>query len=98
MKPVLALLAAALIGASGSAALAQSTVLSVSPIPDDAEKRFCYYEGLAFSSQSLLTVDVPFRRESAEATQKRLLKCVVSEEGDLFWQEFDLERTSIIQQ
>ncbi len=98
MKSVLALLAATLIGASGGAAFAQSSVLSVSPIPDDAQKRFCYYEGLAYSSQSLLTVDVPFRRESAEATQKRLLKCVVSEEGDLFWQEFDLERTSIIAQ
>ena len=98
MKSVLALLAATLIGASGGVAFAQSSVLSVSPIPDDAQKRFCYYEGLAYSSQSLLTVDVPFRRESAEATQKRLLKCVVSEEGDLFWQEFDLERTSIIAQ
>ena len=98
MKSALALLAATLIAASGSAALAQSSILSVSPIPDDAQKRFCYYEGLAYSSQSLLTVDVPFRRESAEATQKRLLKCVVSEEGDLFWQEFDLERTSIIAQ
>ncbi len=98
MKSALALLAAILIAASSSAALAQSSLLSVSPIPDDAEKRFCYYEGLAYSSQSLLTVDVPFRRESAEATQKRLLKCVVSEEGDLFWQEFDLERTSIIAQ
>ena len=98
MKSALALLAAILIAASSSAALAQSSLLSVSPIPDDAEKRFCYYEGLSYSSQSLLTVDVPFRRESAEATQKRLLKCVVSEEGDLFWQEFDLERTSIIAQ
>jgi hypothetical protein len=98
MKSVLTLFAATLIGASSSAALAQSTMLSVSPIPDDAQKRFCYYEGLAYSSQSLLTVDVPFRRESAEATQKRLMKCVVSEEGDLFWQEFDLERTSIIAQ
>lgn len=98
MKSALALLAAILIAASSSAALAQSSLLSVSPIPDDAEKRFCYYEGLAYSSQSLLTVDVPFRRESAEATQKRLLKCVVSEEGDHFWQEFDLERTSIIAQ
>ena len=98
MKFLLALIAAALVGTSGSATLAQSTMLSVSPIPDDAEKRFCYYDGLAYSSQSLLTVDVPFRRDSAEATQKRLLKCVVSEEGDLFWQEFDLERTSIIQQ
>jgi len=98
MKSVLALLATTLIAMSGSAALAQSSLLSVSPIPDDAEKRFCYYEGLAYSSQSLLTVDVPFRRESAEATQKRLLKCVVSEEGDFFWQEFDLERTSIIAQ
>ena len=98
MKSVLALLTAFLIATSGSAALAQSSLLSVSPIPDDAEKRFCYYEGLAYSSLSLLTVDVPFRRESAEATQKRLLKCVVSEEGDLFWQEFDLERTSIIAQ
>jgi len=98
MKSVLTLFVATLIGASSSAALAQSTMLSVSPIPDDAQKRFCYYEGLAYSSQSLLTVDVPFRRESAEATQKRLMKCVVSEEGDLFWQEFDLERTSIIAQ
>ena len=98
MKSVLVLLAATLIGTSGSAAFAQSSMISVSPIPDDAEKRFCYYEGLAYSSQSLLTVDVPFRRESATATQKRLLRCVVSEEGDHFWQEFDLERTSIIQQ
>ena len=98
MKPVLALLSAALISTTGGAAFAQSSILSVSPIPDDAEKRFCYYGGLAYSSEALLTVDVPFRRESAEAVQKRLLKCVVSEEGGFFWQEFDLERTSIIAQ
>ena len=98
MKLVLALIAAALVGTSGNATLAQTTMLSVSPIPDDAEKRFCYYGGLAYSSQALLTVDVPFRRDSAEATQKRLLKCVVSDEGGFFWQQFDLERTSIIQQ
>ena len=34
---------------------ASSTVLSgVSPIPSDAEKRFCYYAGLAYSPDAYL--------------------------------------------
>lgn len=38
------------------AAQAQSTLLTASPIPDDAERRFCYYAGLAYSVDSYILI------------------------------------------
>ncbi|MEM6577634.1 MAG: hypothetical protein AAF678_04015, partial [Pseudomonadota bacterium] len=49
---------------------AYSQTLSVSPIPDDAEARFCYYAGLAYSEDSAITMDIPDRRQGTEALQK----------------------------
>ena len=38
------------------------TILSgVSPIPSDAQARFCYYAGLAYSPNSYLAIIVPLR-------------------------------------
>lgn len=73
-----------------------SSVLSVSPIPDEAEERFCYYAGLAYSPMALLTVEVPFRRESPSATQKRLMRCEMGDEDDgLVWRDFDIEQGNL---
>ena len=87
-----ALVAAALFAVALPATAQSTSVLSVSPIPDGAEERFCYYNGLAFSSQSLLTVEVPFRREGPASVQKRLMRCSEAEDGAMFWLEIDLER------
>ena len=48
---------------------ASSTVLSgVSPIPSDAQKRFCYYAGLAYSPDAYLPL--------AGSSKTVLLQCV----------------------
>ena len=36
----------------------------VSPIPNDAQERFCYYAGLAYSPNSYLPITIPSRTKS----------------------------------
>lgn len=47
---------AAVLGGLALPAGAQTTLLTASPIPDDAEKRFCYYGGLAYSVNAYILV------------------------------------------
>lgn len=67
-------------------ASAQSQTLSVSPIPDDAENRFCYYAGLAYSIQSYIVIS---GRNTVTNTsndiQERLLECISADDGSLKW-------------
>ena len=95
MKKVLcgAVAAAAFVGAAPVRAQDAMTTFA-SPIPDGAETRFCYHAGLAYSENALVTIDIPFRRESPTAVQKRLLRCVQSDSGEnLVWVVTSEERT-----
>lgn len=70
-------------------AVAQSAPSVILSAPVDG---YCYYAGLAYSQHALLTVDVPNRRESPQAVQKRLMRCDAGEDGSLNWVDFDLEQ------
>ena len=82
---LLAGLAAASLALPGAPAAAQESALIVaSPIPAEAEKRFCYYEGRAYSRQAYITVGA----QSAQrlSNENRLLQCVRDDaSGDLVW-------------
>ena len=81
---------------AGTASVAAAQTLSVSPIPDGVEGRFCYYAGLAYSESASLTLDVPNRREGTEATQAREFLCSRDEEsGSLIWVGIDIERRGL---
>jgi len=68
------------------AAPAQSQTLSVSPIPDGVENRFCYYAGLAYSPQSYIIITGSNSvTTTSNEVQERLLQCVASDEGPLHW-------------
>lgn len=70
--------------------------LTVSPIPDDAEARFCYYAGLAYSEDASITLEVPDRRQGTEAIQKRLYVCTRSDGAEnLKWVGVDIERQGL---
>jgi hypothetical protein len=65
---------------------AQSQTLSVSPIPDGVESRFCYYAGLAYSPQSyILVTGSNSVTTTSNEVQERLLQCVASDDGPLHW-------------
>ncbi|MEM8630795.1 MAG: hypothetical protein AAGF74_06145 [Pseudomonadota bacterium] len=96
MKRTFGLVAAsvALSAGVGPASAQDGAMLLASPIPDGAEDRFCYYEGLAYSENAMVIIDVPFRRDSPSSTQKRLLQCVSGESGKgLVWSLTSEERT-----
>ncbi len=73
-------------------ALAQSpsgvAIMTQPGSPED----FCYYNGLAFSENAVLTVDIANRRESPQATQKAMLLCLRNAEtGNLTWERAEKE-------
>ncbi len=75
---------------------ASAETLTVSPIPEDAETRFCYYAGLAYSEASSITVDVPNRRQGTEAVQKREFICTRPDDSSsLKWVAIDIERQGL---
>ena len=83
MKYVVTALALALMS---KGAFAQSTFLSASPIPEDAEKRFCYYEGLAYSlSAFIVRAGSNQTTESSGNREEALLQCVSRDDGTLEW-------------
>lgn len=75
-----------------SGAVAQSTPAVVLSAPVDG---FCYYGGLAYSQNALLTVEVPNRRQDPTALQKRLARCVAVESGKMSWEDYDLEKAGL---
>ncbi|MEM6657472.1 MAG: hypothetical protein AAF625_05245, partial [Pseudomonadota bacterium] len=55
---------------------AQQMLSTASPIPDGAEKRFCYYEGMAYSEDAfVLMVGDNTVTSTVNARQERLLRC-----------------------
>lgn len=69
-----------------SQASAQQTLSFASPIPDGAETKFCYYEGMAYSQDAfvLLTGDNTVT-ETVRTIQERLLRCHREGDGTLKW-------------
>ena len=69
-----------------SQALAQQTLSTASPIPDGAETRFCYYDGMAYSEDAfvLLTGDNTVT-QTVSTIQERLLRCHRESDGTLKW-------------
>ncbi|WP_170329358.1 hypothetical protein [Ruegeria arenilitoris] len=65
---------------------AQQMLSTASPIPEGAEKRFCYYDGMAYSQDAfvLLTGDNTVT-ETVSTIQERLLRCHREGDGTLKW-------------
>ena len=83
--------------AAPTIATAQSSPALIAGAPAPQPGDFCYYAGLAYSESAMLTIDVPFRRDSPAATQKELLTCVRSEDGQsLVWAGTNLERPGTV--
>ncbi len=69
-----------------SQAAAQQMLSTASPIPDGAEKRFCYYEGMAYSENAfILLVGSNTVTETVSTREERLLRCYRAEDGNLNW-------------
>ncbi|NOD35929.1 MULTISPECIES: hypothetical protein [unclassified Ruegeria] len=69
-----------------SQAVAQQTLSLASPIPDGAETRFCYYEGLAYSEDAfVLMVGDNTVTSTVSTVQERLLRCHRESDGTLKW-------------
>ncbi|MBE1282203.1 MAG: hypothetical protein GJ676_02725 [Rhodobacteraceae bacterium] len=92
-------LAVMLLGVA-QAATAQQSFLTASPIPDDAETRFCYYDGLAHSKGSVIAIQTGERLSQAvdgnavnsggavrEVEAQQLIECAVSDDGQFVWQQ-----------
>ena len=79
-------LCAAALSLSAGAGLAQDSTLVVgSPIPADAEKRFCYYAGRAYSRLAYITVGNASSERRLD-NENRLLQCVRDNAtGELVW-------------
>ncbi len=69
-----------------SAAPAQQTLSTASPIPDGAETRFCYYDGMAYSEDAfVLMVGDNTVTDTISTRQERLLRCYRDNDGTLKW-------------
>ena len=81
----------ALLFAQGAQAEAPPPLLGASPMPPDVDLRFCYYAGLAYSVGSVITIDVPNRREVVTDRPRKAFRCTEgdSEPGRHYWQEVD---------
>jgi len=67
-------------------AMAQSTLLAASPVPENAEKRFCYYAGLTYSENAfILMTGSNTVTETTRNTEERLLRCHKGDDGVLSW-------------
>ncbi len=65
---------------------AQSQLTTASPIPDGAEKRFCYYQGLVYSENAfILLVGTNTVTSTAPQKEERLLRCFRGDDGNLSW-------------
>jgi len=81
--------------ATGIATGAAAQTLGVSPIPQGAEERFCYYAGLAYSPDAIVSLDIPLARQGQLLTQKGVLLCTRDPEtGLLSWAVVDTDPQS----
>ncbi len=78
-----------------SAASAQQMLSTASPIPDGAETRFCYYEGMAYSEDAFVVL---FGDNTVTSTvntrEEHLLRCARGEDGQLRWKPQSSFQTS----
>lgn len=69
--------AAALFASSTLHAQPVPELIGPSPIPEGAEKRFCYYAGLAYSEESYILLSGPTEEvEGSAVNAQRLLECI----------------------
>ncbi|KUJ82235.1 hypothetical protein [Ruegeria profundi] len=65
---------------------AQQMLSTASPIPDGAESRFCYYDGMAYSEDAfVLMVGDNTVTSTVSTVQERLLRCHRDDDGTLKW-------------
>lgn len=83
MKTLTLGLAVALLASQASA---QQTLTTASPIPDGAETKFCYYNGMAYSQDAfVLLVGDNTVTQTVSTIQERLLRCHRESDGTLKW-------------
>lgn len=69
-----------------SQAPAQQTLSTASPIPDGAETRFCYYEGMSYSLDAFILVSGDNTvTPTVNTREERLLRCVRNDDGNMHW-------------
>ncbi len=69
-----------------SAAPAQQMLSTASPIPDGAETRFCYYEGMAYSEDAFVVLFGDNTVTSTVGTrEEHLMRCARRDDGSLHW-------------
>lgn len=75
-----------ILGLLSTSAIAQPMQLSTSPIPDNAETRFCYYAGLAYSENSYVVLTGSNTvTDTTRNVEERLLRCIKRDDGKLGW-------------
>ncbi|WP_037310235.1 hypothetical protein [Ruegeria halocynthiae] len=66
--------------------LAQQTLSTASPIPDGAETRFCYYQGMAYSLDAFVVIFGDNTVTSTASTrEEHLLRCIKGDDGTMSW-------------
>ena len=80
------LLFASIAALTASGAFAQGATSLASPIPEGAEKRFCYYEGLAYSENAFILLSGNNTvTNTINTREERLQRCVRDEDGWMSW-------------
>ncbi len=82
----------------GTQAPAQTLVSGASPIPEDAETRFCYYDGRAYSRNAYIVVSGSSRHVQSAGSgglnsgndlrgqaDEKLLHCTQAKDGVMIW-------------
>lgn len=66
-----------------------ATAFGASPLPAHAERRFCYYAGMAYSLGATISVEAPIRREVVTDRARKILRCVAGPDstGRHQWQD-----------
>lgn len=66
-----------------------ATAYGASPLPAQAERRFCYYAGMAYSLGATISVEAPIRREVVTDRARKILRCVSGPDstGRHHWQD-----------
>ena len=80
------LTALALVASAGAASAQQANTPMLMTAAPGGASEFCFYNSLAFSKNSILTIDITNRRESPSATQLAMLQCAEEEGSEgLVW-------------
>lgn len=72
--------------ACATIAEAETAMFVASPIPENAENRFCYYAGLAYSADAfVLMTGSNTVTETVRDVEERLLRCEKGDDGTMRW-------------